>query len=382
MLQTLLLLTFTAQDLSTGQKHFYNLDFPQALVEFEKEAALAPDDPAAHNQIAQAILYNDMFRNGSLESEMIAGSNAFLKREAVQPNPVDQKKFSGAVAKSISICEARIQRNPKDKEALYAIGVAYGLKANYDFLVRKAWSDALSGTGKARKYHERVTELDPEFADALLVQGVHQYVVGSLPRAVRFFSFFVGVRGDRLKGIEMLRKVEIFGRGNRLDAQVLLAAIYRREKRQTEAIPLLSVLADRFPRNFLFQFELSQMYADLGDKARSLAILDEIEANRIARRHGYERVTKERVAFARGNLLFWYNDLDQALASMKIATAGASQLNLGTGVLAWMRLGQIHDMRNERKDAIAAYQQAMKYAPGSEVAKEAKGYSKSPYRRK
>jgi tetratricopeptide (TPR) repeat protein len=180
----------------------------------------------------------------------------------------------------------------------------------------------------------------------------------------------------------MLRKVEIFGQRNRLDAQVLLAAIYRREKRQSEAIPLLSVLGDRFPRNFLLQFELSQMYADLGDKGRSLAILDEIEAHRVAKRNGFERITRERVAFARGNLLFWYRDLDAALASMKVATAGASQLNLGTGVLAWMRLGQIHDLRGERKEAVAAYRQAMKFAPGSEVAKEAKGYSKSAYRRK
>ena len=371
-----------AQDVSSGYRHFYNLDFPQALEEFEREAAKAPGDPEVYNHIAHTILYHEMFRNGALETEMVAGSNAFLKREAVQPSGADQKKFSDAVSTAMSICEARLRSNEKDKEALYALGVAHGLKANYDFLVRKAWSDALSGAGKARKFHEKVTAIDPEFSDALLVQGVHQYVVGSLPRTVRFFGFFVGFRGDRAKGVEMLRKVEIFGQRNRLDAQVLLAAIYRREKRQSEAIPLLSVLGDRFPRNFLLQFELAQMYADLGDKGRSVAILDQIEAHRVGRRNGFERISRERVAFARGNLLFWYRDLDPALASMKIATAGAAQLNLGTGVLAWMRLGQISDLRGERAEAVAAYRKAMDFAPGSEVAKEAKGYGKSAYRRK
>jgi hypothetical protein len=383
MLPVLLWATaLSAQDVSPGYRHFYNLDFPQALAEFEREAAKTPTDPEVHNHIAHTILYSEMFRNGALESEMVAGSNAFLKREAVQASPAEQKKFSEAIAKATALCEERLRRNEKDKEALYAMGVAQGLKANYDFLVRKAWSDALSGAGKARKFHERVSAIDPEFADALLVQGVHQYVVGSLPRTVRFFGFFVGFRGDRAKGIELLRKVEIYGQRNRLDAQVLLAAIYRREKRQSEAIPLLSVLGDRFPRNFLLQFELAQMYADLGDKGRSLAILDQIEANRAARRNGFERIPRERTAFARGNLLFWYQDLDPALAAMKVATTGASQLNLGTGVLAWMRLGQIHDLRGERKEAVTAYQQAVKFAPGSEVAKEAKGYAKSPYRRK
>lgn len=371
----------SVQDLSPGYQHFYNLDFGLALADFERQAAANPEDPEAQNHIAHTILYAEMFRNGALESEMVSGTNAFLRREGLQPSKADQAKFAAAIGKSIRICEDRIRRNDKDKDAHYALGVAYGLQANYDFLVNKAWSDALSAAGKARKEHEKVTDIDPEFVDAYLTQGIHQYVVGSLPRTIRFFGFFIGFRGDRAKGIELLRKVEIYGKRNRIDAEIMLAAIYRREKKPEFAIPLLAVLSQRFPRNFLLQFELVQMHADLGDKTKALAILDQIEANRVARRDGYERVSKERVAYARGNLLFWYQDLVPALAAMRIATADISQLNLGTGQLAWMRLGQIHDMRNERKEAVAAYEKAIALAPKSEVAKECKGYRSKPYRR-
>lgn len=381
MLAAAVLLLYAAQDLPPGYQHFYNLDFGPALAEFERQAAANPNDPEAHNHIAHTILYAEMFRNGALESEMVSGTNAFLRREGLQPSKADRERFASAIETSIRLCEDRIRRDEKDKDAYYALGVAYGLRANYDFLVNKAWSDALSAAGKARKQHEKVTEIDPEFVDAYLTQGIHQYVVGSLPKTIRFFGFFIGFRGDREKGIELLRKVEIYGRRNRIDAEIMLAAIYRREKKPEFAIPLLAVLSQRFPRNFLLQFELVQMHADLGDKTKALAILDQIEANRTAGRDGFERIAKERVAYARGNLLFWYQELDPALAAMQTATANVARLNLGTGQLAWMRLGQIHDLRNERKQAIDAYDKAIAMAPKSEVAKESKTYKSKPYRR-
>lgn len=370
-----------AQEITAGYQHFYNLDFDLALAEFERQAAAEPNDPESYNHIAHTILYSEMLRNGALESELVTGTNSFLRREGLHPTAESQQKFADSIARSISICEERLRKDERDKHALYAIGVAYGLKANYDFLVRKAWSDALSSAGKARKYHEKATEIDPDFVDALLVQGVHQYVVGSLPRTLRFIGFFMGFRGDRTKGIEMLKRVEIYGKTNRVDAQIVLATIYRRERRPAEAIPLLSTLSDRFPRNYLLPFEMVQMYADLGDREHAIAVLDQIEAKRVKRQNGFERVPQERVAYARGNFLFWYRDFPAALQSMKIATAGVAKLNLATAVLAWMRLGQIHDMLGQRKNAIAAYDKAIELAPKSEAGKESKGYKSKPYRR-
>ncbi|HEY3740958.1 MAG TPA: tetratricopeptide repeat protein, partial [Bryobacteraceae bacterium] len=224
--------------------------------------------------------------------------------------------------------------------------------------------------------------IDPEFVDALLVEGLHEYVVGSMPRGIRWFSFLVGLHGDRAKGIEMLRKVELYGIRNRLDAELLLAVIYRREKRFAEAIPLLSVLSDRFPRNFILKFELAQMYSDLGDQHRALSVLDGIEKLRAAGAPGYGRVPPARVEFARGNLLFWYRDYDQALASMTKATANAHALDLNTGVLAWMRLGQLEDLKGDHAQAVSAYKQAIAFAPKSEAASESKRYISTPYRRK
>lgn len=46
---------------------------------------------------------------------------------------------------------------------------------------------------------------------------------------------------------------------NTYDAQVILAAIYRREREPDQAIPLLNNLIAKFPRNYLLRFEMAQM---------------------------------------------------------------------------------------------------------------------------
>ena len=91
------------------------------------------------------------------------------------------KEFSDEIQKAIDLANARLTKHANDIDALYARGVAFGLRANYTFLVRKAWRDSLRDATAARKDSNRVTELDPADYDARLIQGVHDYVVGSLP---------------------------------------------------------------------------------------------------------------------------------------------------------------------------------------------------------
>ena len=66
---------------------------------------------------------------------------------------------------------------------------------------------------------------------------------------------------------------------------------------------------------------------------------------------------------------------------MTKVTAHADEVDLNTGVLAWMRVGQIYDLKQRHNLAIEAYKHAMAYAPEAEAAKESRRYISSPYRR-
>jgi tetratricopeptide (TPR) repeat protein len=66
---------------------------------------------------------------------------------------------------------------------------------------------------------------------------------------------------------------------------------------------------------------------------------------------------------------------------MKKVTAKADDLDLNTGALAWLRMGQIYDLKRRRAEALEAYRKAIAYAPQADAAIEAKKYLGSPYKR-
>jgi tetratricopeptide (TPR) repeat protein len=175
------LLPLLAQEirLSKGFDHFYNLEYDEAIAEFSRAIKGDPDNPERYNHLAQAILYRAMYRGGALESELVTGNNSFLRRPKLSPSAEDQKLFEDAIQRAMQLAQARIEKNQNDLRASYSLGVSHGIRANYNFLVRKAWMDALRDATAARKLHNRVSELDPSMVDARLVQGAHDYVVGS-----------------------------------------------------------------------------------------------------------------------------------------------------------------------------------------------------------
>ncbi|MEO8026684.1 MAG: tetratricopeptide repeat protein [Bryobacteraceae bacterium] len=367
--------------INPGFDHFYNLEFTEAIAEFRKQLAAAPDSPEAHNHLAQSILYRELYKTGALESELVTGNNPFVRRADVNPSAEEQREFDQLISQSIQLAEKKIDANPRDKEAYYALGVARGLRSNYLFLIRKSWIDALRDASAARKAHEKATDIDPDFIDARLTQGVYAYLVGNLSFMYRIMGFIGGFRGDKEGGIRILEKVYNEGRRNSLDAGILLAAIYRRERRPREAIPLVETMIAACPRNYIFRMELAQMYGDAGDKESALGEFRAVDELRRKGAPGFAHLTEEQLRYSRGNLLFWYGDTDRALVDMKAATSHPDRLDLNTSVLAWMRLGQLYDLKGQRKDAQSAYRQAIAAAPQAGAAKEAKKYLSRPYKR-
>src|SRR5215469_2739558 len=240
-----------------GFEHFYNLEYDEAVAVFEKAIAQNPSSPDLHNHLAHELVFREMFRNGALESELVSGNNSFLRRPKLNPSAETEKRFLDEVSKAIELSEGRLKKDPNDATALYAQGISYGLRANYFWVVKKAWRDSLRDATAARKLHNRVSELQPGNVDARLVQGLHDYVVGSLPWGFRMFGFLVGIKGDKAKGIRTVQEVAAGGNLNRMDARILLCALYRRESQAKLAVPIVQELIARYPRNYLLRLELA-----------------------------------------------------------------------------------------------------------------------------
>jgi tetratricopeptide (TPR) repeat protein len=374
-------LVLWGQQSDSAVSHFYNLEYDQAIADLEKAIAADPNSANLHNLLAESIQFREMFRVGALESELVTGANSFLRRPKIDTTPQVEKRFFDEIQKAIDLSQDRLKANPNDTKALYSLGVAYGLRANWNFLVRKAWRDALHDATTARTLHTRITELDPSNYDARLVQGAHDYIIGSLPTLYKMVGFLAGFHGDKERGIQTLKLVAEKGKYNAVDAKIFLCAIYRREEKWQAAGPILDEMIHRFPRNFLLRFEQAQMYASMGQKDKAIECVRTVAELKTSGAPGFAGLPMERIYFQIGNIEFWYRDYAQAADNLKKATAGCSALDLNTGTMAWLRLGQVYDMTNRRDLAREAYKKAIAFAPEAEAAKESRRYLSSPYRR-
>jgi tetratricopeptide (TPR) repeat protein len=367
-----------------GNEAFYNLDYDQSIASYERALSQNQSDPVLHNHLAHALLYRELFRDGALESELVSGNNSFIRRLKLEPPADVEKRFFAEIDRSMQLSQARIAKNPRDTGALHALSVAFALRANYGFLVRKSWKASLYDSSQARKFDNQVTELEPDNYDAKLLQGGYDYIVGNLTWTLRALGFIAGFHGDKQRGLRTIEEVAAKGKENRVDAEIVLCALYRREGQARRAIPLVSQLIQRYPRNYLLRFELAQMYASIGSRQNALNTLAEIATLKQENVSGYDRIPWEKIFYETGNLEFWFDDLDRALENLKKVTATPAQLkelDLNTGSLALMRQGQIYDLQKHHNLAVQAYQQAVRFAPEADAARESQHYINSPYTR-
>ncbi len=382
LLASLLIFAARAEDplVERGYSHFYSLEYDQAIADFKAAIAAHPNDPELHNHLAEAIVFQEMYRDGALESELVSGNNSFLRRPKLNPTPQTEKWLLDEVAKAMALAQARIDKNPNDAAALYALGISYGLRSNYYWVVKKAWRDSLKDATAARRMHARVEALEPNNVDARLVEGLHDYIIGSLPWTWRMLGFLVGIHGDKQQGIRIVQDVAAHGSDNRVDAEIFLGALYRRENQTRRAVPIVEDLIRRFPRNYLLRLELSQMYSMAGDKTDALAAVAKVAELKTKHAPGYDRVPWEKIYYQQGTIEFWYGDLAQALGHLQ-QVAAAPEMDLNTSVYTYLRIGQIYDLQRHRTQAVEAYRKAIACAPEADGAQQAKKYLETPYRR-
>ena len=213
-----------------GFEHFYNLEYDQALTDFRSCLPTDPANPNYQNHLAQAVLYREMFRGGALESELVSGRNPFIRREKLGFEQRGAEGIRLRDQEGMEIANARIAKNPERCAGALRLGVSHGLRANYNFLVRKAWMDSLKDATSARKAHNRVVELDPDLS-TLGWCRVFTITSSAVSLSLKILGFIAGFHGDRESGMKALQLVADKGNPNRYDAKVLLAVIYRREKK-------------------------------------------------------------------------------------------------------------------------------------------------------
>lgn len=338
-----------------GLDHFYNLEYDEALAQFEKALAANPRDLHIRNYLAHTHLFREMLRLGQLEGNLYDASNAFLREKKPQPDPARIAKIKRLLAEEKQLCEARLAGNRDDVEALYSLGAANGIEANLAFTIEKSWYDALKAAGRANDLHEKVLKLDPNYHDAKLVVGAYQYVVGSIPGGIKWLAFLFGYRGSKAKGIRLLTEAMEHGRRVNRDATFLLVVAYNREGQFEQARQLLTRLSELYPRNPLLPLEIGRAWQREGNLTKALEQYVAVAEAADAGRFGAGKVPRERLWYQVGVLYQQQGKLAEALDAFARVTNRSDSDGL---VLAYssLRRGEIYLAQNQPERARTEYE--------------------------
>jgi tetratricopeptide (TPR) repeat protein len=303
-------------------------------------------------------------------------NDSFLTTAHRPADPKVTARVRQLVSRAEQLEEARLSANPNDVEALYDRGITRAQFSAYTGLVERAWISGLRNAVGARRDHERVLELDPNYTDAKLVVGVHHYVVGSLPLPVKLAVSMVGLSGDKAKGLAYLAEVANSSAENHTDAEIAWALFLRREKRYGEALEIDRSLTAQFPQNVIFALEEGSLLRALNHNADAEASYRKVWQD--GRYGKYGTTHYEFAALYLGDLL----RSEKQYAAAAEAYASVNQVaNPDPEVLqkANLRAGEMYDRESKRDLAVKSYTAAINVDDSNGLADVARRRLKQPY---
>jgi TolA-binding protein len=356
--------------------HFYNMDYDRAIQEFDKVQDRRPNDPATTNHLLTAILMRELYRMGAMNSGEYA-NDSFIGEAHRAADPKVKERIKQLVDRAQSLEEQQLKSNPDNVDALYARGVTRAQFALYTALVERAWFSALRNAVGARHDHERVLELNPNYVDAKLVVGTHNYVTGSLTWSVRVAVAMVGLSGTKEKGLEYLREVANSNGENNVDAKVVLSVFLRREHRYDEARAIMHDLAARYPRDYLFPLEEANLLRAGSHAQEAAAGYRKVWQN--GREGKYGNLHYEMAAWGLGELLRSQKDYSGAATAYELVSE-APEPDPETMQKANLAAGEMYDLLQKRDLAMKKYAIVLAENGGTPLAERARAHIREAYR--
>jgi len=354
--------------------HFYNLDYDRAIAEFETIERRHPEDFFAINHLLVAVLFRELNRVGALNSGDYA-NDSFINAPRRPVDPKIAQRIKDLANQAEHLEGEKLAANPNDVDALYARGVTRAQYATYTALLERAWIAALRNAVGARRDHEKVLELDPNYTQAKLIVGAHNYVMGNLSWPVKVAVAMVGLSGNKEKGLQLLQETASGPGETAVDAKFLLMVFLRRERRYDEALQITRSMIPVYPRNLLLALEEGNLLRAGGHNQEAAAVYRKVwQAGREGR---FDGLHYELAAVALGDLLASEKDYTGA-ASVYEEVGEVKDPDAELLQRANLRAGEMYDSLQKRDMALKKYQAVVAANASTQFAETAKKCIGSP----
>jgi tetratricopeptide (TPR) repeat protein len=346
--------------LRQGIESSFNLDHAGAIAAFQKAAELDPESPTGYAFLALAHLF-------SYEMSLDVKEREKHREEML-------RYVSDAAVRG----EKRIAQNPRDGQSCFALTLAKIVKVRLA-IAQRSYFTVAQESANAWNYLEKTRAADPANYDIYFPMGLLHYHLDQLPGVTRFLSSMLITAGDHHRGIQELELAVQKGDLFRELAQAELSSVYINFERQPAlALGMTVELKERFPGNYNFSFSLAIILSELGRFDEAYAIAQDLEkgiqagslAPKLRPRHDH----------LMGRILFNQREYAGAGEYFLKVLKNAEPYNARIRASALLRLGMIHDLHRQRKQAEEYYRRVLEVEGGEGVAQiDARQYLKTPY---
>jgi len=349
-----------------GIDHIYNLQFDEAVSEFNRVVAAHPDHPAGHFFLAAVEWWRIL--------------------TDIENTSRDQG-FIDLLDRVIELCNRRLERDEHDVAALFFKGGALGFQGRLHGN-REDWIKAASSGRSALPIVQETFALAPENDDVLFGIGLYNYYAAVIPERYPFVKplmlFFPS--GDKSTGITQLRRASEGAKYADTEASYfLLQILYNFEKDYPPALRIAERLHDRYPDNPLFHRYVGRTLAALGRWDLAGNTFSGILGAATSGKTGYGKVVEREARYYLGVVEMQEGNLDTALAHFYRCDELSREIESGFGpgymTMANLKIGMIYDLQRKRDLALKQYEKVLGMEDHQSSHELAKQYSKIPYTR-
>jgi tetratricopeptide (TPR) repeat protein len=216
--------------LMEGIDNIYRMNFDEAEADARRAIALNPAQPNAYMGLAGVAWTRYVYDSDQNDDALL-------------------KTYEQRTNETITVAERWLKYHPKDAQAYYCLGAAYGVESRL-LLIRREWIKAYVYGRRALSFTREAVKIDPQLWDAYLGLGMYDYYSDIYPRFIGVLAKLV-LRGNRLKGIETLEMVAEKGHYSANNAKILLVEIYTEDplgaRNPARAIQFAEDLREKYP---------------------------------------------------------------------------------------------------------------------------------------
>ena len=357
---------------------FYNLDFSDAVADFQRYHAEHPGNAQATAYLLNALIFQELYRLDLLDTTFYANDGFLTGRHAVEEDSAKRAQIFALADEAVREADWQLSKNPNDANALFTRAWVRALRCTYVAMVERSFGQGFRLATKARDDAQRALQIDPDYVDAKLITGIYEYVVGALPWPFKLMIGFAGITGSKSTGLAMLRDAAEHGVITRMEAGTAIALFLRREGKYKQAIQLIQGMRSEYPHDFLFGLEEANLRKDDGEGM--VAVDAYRQLLRDTARAGYFASAKPELAyFGLGDALRGQRHYNEAAEAYEHA-AGTPDVGAELKIRSLLDAGQCHDMDGQRAQAVRDYRAAIEAGPETSRADQARRYLHSPYR--